>query len=120
MNKTTLVIGASTNCERYSFKAIKALTNNGHKVYALGLKNGAVNGITFETEKIQYPDVDTVSLYIGVQNQGSYYDYIESLNPKRVIFNHGTENDEFEDRLIKKGIQAVEECTLVLLATSQY
>jgi len=120
MSKPTLVIGASTNPERYAFKAITSLVNHNHKVYALGLKAGEVKGVIFDTEKVQYKDIDTVTLYVGPQNQPSYFDYIESLNPKRVVFNPGTENEEFEQRLSAKGIEAVEACTLVLLSTGQY
>ena len=32
MGKKVVVIGASNKPERYSFKAIKALVNNGHEV----------------------------------------------------------------------------------------
>ncbi len=118
--KTTLVIGASENPERYSYKAINSLVEKGHPVYALGLKSGNVAGIEFDTEQKNYTDVDTVTLYVGPQNQPGYYDYIESLNPKRVIFNPGTENSEFQNRLEKKGIQTEIACTLVLLSISQY
>lgn len=118
--KTTLVIGASTNPERYSFKAITKLVEHGHPVHALGLKSGNVAGIEFDTQPLEYKDLDTVSLYVGLKNQPDYYDYIESLKPNRVLFNPGTENAEFEQRLNAKGIETEEACTLVLLATGQY
>ncbi len=118
--KTTLVIGASENPERYSYKAINNLVENGHPVYALGLKPGNVAGVDFDTVPKNYTDVNTVTLYVGPRNQPGYYDYIESLNPKRVIFNPGTENAEFQKRLEVKGIQTEIACTLVLLSISQY
>jgi hypothetical protein len=37
-----------------------------------------------------------------------------------VIFNPGTENPAFEDFLTEKGIEPIEACTLVMLATGQY
>jgi hypothetical protein len=42
------------------------------------------------------------------------------LKPKRIIFNPGAENDELASMAAKKGIQPVEACTLVMLATNQY
>jgi predicted CoA-binding protein len=120
MNLHTLVIGASTNPDRYSFKAITSLVQHGHSVNALGLKPGEVEGVVFDTEQISNSGIDTVTLYVGPQNQPSYYDFIESLNPKRVVFNPGTENEAFETRLQAKGIEAVEACTLVMLNTCQY
>jgi predicted CoA-binding protein len=67
-----------------------------------------------------YPDVDTVTLYLSGKNQVSYYDYILSLQPRRVIFNPGTENPELQSMLQKASIDAQEACTLVLLATGQF
>ncbi|MGL5730726.1 MAG: CoA-binding protein [Bacteroidales bacterium] len=43
-----------------------------------------------------------------------------ALKPRRVIFNPGTENDTFEEMLTENGIEAMEACTLVLLASKQY
>lgn len=118
--KKTLVIGASENPERYSNKAIRALLAHNHEVVALGLKNGSVQGVAFHTEKEQFEDIDTVTLYVGPQNQPEYYSYIIGLNPRRVIFNPGTENPVFISQLKDAGIYPEIACTLVLLATGQY
>jgi hypothetical protein len=64
--------------------------------------------------------VDTITLYINPRNQKEWYDYFFKLNPKRVIFNPGTENPELEKSLEEKGIRALEACTLVLLRSGQY
>jgi hypothetical protein len=64
--------------------------------------------------------VDTVTLYVGPQHQPSWYNYILSLKPKRVIFNPGTENDELVNLLKKENIESVEACTLVMLAIGDY
>ena len=118
--KKTLVIGASLNPERYSFKAINALAQHGYEVVALGLRPGKVAGISFETEKQHFENVDTVTLYVGPKNQPEYYDYIISLKPRRVIFNPGTENPQFIEKLEAAGIYPEIACTLVLLATGQF
>ena len=73
-----------------------------------------------DVEKKAYAEVDTVTLYLGPQRQTEYYDYILSLAPKRVIFNPGTENEDFARLLAEHGIEAEEACTLVLLASGQY
>ncbi len=118
--KKTLVIGASENPERYSCKAINALVQHGHEVTALGLRAGNVAGIPFEVEKKLFESIDTVTLYVGPKNQPEYYDYIIGLKPRRVIFNPGTENPEFIEKLEAAGIYPEIACTLVLLATGQY
>lgn len=116
----TLIIGASDNPDRYSFKAAERLLNHGHQIELLGLRPKTIFGQTIETEKKQFSDIDTVTLYIGSQRQPEYYQYIVSLNPRRVIFNPGTENEEFYKVLKKNNIEAEVACTLVLLGTGQY
>jgi len=118
--KKTLVIGASENADRYSNKAIKALVSHGHEVVAIGLRKGEVAGVSFDTEKKAFENIDTVTLYVGPQNQPEYYQYILNLKPRRVIFNPGTENPEFISQLKAFGIYPEIACTLVLLATGQY
>lgn len=118
--RKTLVIGASENPERYAYKAIHALVQHGHETVALGLKAGQVAGIRFDTEKKQFEGIDTVTLYVGSKNQTGYYDYIIGLHPRRVIFNPGTENPEFTEKLETAGIYPEIACTLVLLATGQF
>lgn len=118
--KKTLVIGASENTDRYSNKAIKALVSHGHEVVAIGLRKGEVAGVPFDAVKQDFVNIDTVTLYVGPQNQPEYYQYIESLKPRRVIFNPGTENPEFISQLKASGIYPEIACTLVLLATGQY
>lgn len=116
----TLVIGASENPERYSNKAIRSLLIHNHTVVALGLKKGSVEGVSFHTEKEQFKNIDTVTMYVGLRNQPEYYSYIIGLKPRRVIFNPGTENPEFSAQLKSAGIVSEIACTLVLLATGQY
>ena len=118
--KRTLIIGASTNPMRYSYKAANMLKGKGHEIINVGIKKGAVAGVDIEPQGDVHQDVHTVTLYIGPALQPGYYDYIIQTQPKRVIFNPGTENDELELLLRENGIEAVEACTLVLLSTGQY
>lgn len=118
--KKTLIIGASSNPERYAYKAAERLLSHGHEIELLGVRPDVVFGKTVDVERKQYEGIDTVTLYIGPKHQPEYYDYVLSLNPKRVVFNPGTENMEFETLLTEKGIEAEEACTLVLLGTGQY
>ncbi|MCB0697271.1 MAG: CoA-binding protein [Chitinophagaceae bacterium] len=120
MSKKTLVLGASENPSRYSNMAIHRLLSHKHPVVAIGKRQGDVIGVKIGTDTPHMEDIDTVTLYLNPRNQQDYYDYILSLHPKRVIFNPGTENDELEDMLREKGIEAKEACTLVMLSTGQY
>ena len=120
MSKKTVVIGASDNLDRASNQAVTRLQNKGHEVIPIGIKDGEINGLKIIKEKPIVADVDTVSLYVGPKNQPEWYDYIISLKPKRVVFNPGTENPEFEELLQKNNIEATEACTLVMLSIGNY
>ena len=119
-NKPTVVIGASPNTERYSYKATISLLNNNHTVYPIGLKKGSINGLTIINDKQLIENIDTVTLYIGPDNQPEWYDYILNLKPKRIIFNPGSENTELIKLANDKGIETEIACTLVLLNINQY
>jgi uncharacterized protein len=118
--KKTVVIGASDNPERYAYKCTMALQRHKFPVVPVGLRSGEINGIKILKDYPPIPDVDTVTLYVGPIHQKSWYDYIVSLKPKRVIFNPGTENDELVNLLEKNNVECIEACTLVMLAIGDY
>ena len=120
MQKKTLVLGASIKEERYANKAVKKLRANNIDVVAIGLRKGVIGEVVIETEKLPFKDIHTITLYVGPQHQEVYFDYILSLQPKRVLFNPGTENTVLIDLLAANNIESEIACTLVLLATRQY
>ena len=119
-NKKTLVLGASTKPDRYAFKAINKLVEKGHTVLAIGQNTGEVAGVKIYTKAIPVKNIDTVTLYLNPTRQREYYNYIIEAQPKRVVFNPGTENPEFYQLLELNNIKSEVACTLVLLATNQY
>jgi len=121
MPKKTAVIGASSNPERYSFIATRMLTEYDHEVVPLGIKAGKIDNHDIITDwPAEIDDLDTVTMYVGPKRQPDLYDTVLNLKPKRIIFNPGTENAEFEAMAQAKGIETEEACTLVLLRTGQY
>lgn len=110
-----LVLGASENPERYSNRAVKLLRQHGFEVAALGNREGKINDVTINKNQVHFENIHTVTVYLGAPNQKTYYDYILSLHPKRVIFNPGAENDELKTLLEKNKIESIEACTLVML-----
>ena len=119
-NKKTLVLGASPKPMRYSFLAIEKLVDKGHSVLAVGQHAGEVAGVKIHTKAIPLKNIDTVTLYLNPSHQRDYYNYIVEVQPKRVIFNPGTENPEFFQLLKLNDIKVEIACTLVMLATNQY
>lgn len=116
----TLVLGATTNPERYANKAIRSLRSHGEPVIAFGLKEGQVEDVMIETEWNPEWNPDTVTLYLNPERQEVFRSKIIALKPRRVIFNPGTENPEFIEELRKEGIFPEVACTLVLLSIGNY
>ncbi len=120
MKNTTLVLGASLKEHRSSNYAIRRLRDSDIDTVAIGLRKGIIADVSIETENRLYKDIDTVTLYLNEKRQENFYDYIISLQPRRVIFNPGTENSVFYKILKENNILVDVACTLVLLSTNQY
>jgi predicted CoA-binding protein len=120
MTKSTLVIGASLKDSRYSNIAVKTLVSKKFPVTAIGLREGYIDETHVITETPKLNDIHTVTLYLGPENQKTWYNYILDLNPQRVVFNPGTENDEFRDLLSSAGIETIEGCTIVMVQAGTY
>ena len=122
MQENVIVLGASDNPERYSNKAIKMLSEKGHKVFPIHPKLKEINGIKVYSsiEDIKNIKIDTITLYVNPEISNSLLEVILAIKPKRVIFNPGTENYELETKLQKAGIETLEACTLVMLSTGQF
>ncbi len=118
--KKTLVLGASTNPERYSYKCISLLRQKGFETVAVGRKSGKVEDVDILTNQELFPDIDTVNIYLSAKNLQEYEDYLIQLKPNRILFPPGTENPEFEERLNKTTIKYERACPLVMLKTGTY
>jgi len=119
-NKKTLVIGGSENPARYSNRAIRSLRQNNIEVVSIAKREGRVLDVEIKTEFPVSDNIHTITMYIGQPRQSEYYSQILELNPKRVIFNPGAENDELAELLENRGIETTVACTLVMLSTGQY
>lgn len=117
--KNTLVVGASPKPERYSYEAVTRLRHYGHPVYAFGMREADIMGVPINKE---WPSekFHTVTLYLNPKRQEEYYERILALQPKRVIFNPGTENAAFQQMLTDAGIEVEVACTLVMLSVGNY
>jgi hypothetical protein len=116
----TLVIGASVNPNRYSYKVVLKLLDSGIKVIPMGINQGNIADLVIVRPFEKQKDIHTVSIYIKPEIQKEYYKYIINLQPKRVLFNPGTENPIFSQILKKHNIYWENSCSLVLLSTNQY
>jgi len=116
----TLVFGVSLKEDRYSNIVVKRLLQHNISTRAFGIRSGLVGTVNIDTQLISYTNLDTITLYVNPERQKMYYDYLLGLKPRRIIFNPGTENNEFYNLLAQHNIKAEVACTLVLLSTNQY
>jgi predicted CoA-binding protein len=120
MNKSTLVIGASLKEYRYSHICVKTLVADQIPVTAIGLREGFIDQVPVKKGFPELTDIHTVTLYLSPENQLLWYNYIMKLMPERVIFNPGTENQEFEDMLANTGIEVTEDCTIMMVEGGRF
>ncbi|RVT98287.1 CoA-binding protein [Mucilaginibacter limnophilus] len=118
--KKTLILGATPDPSRYAYLAANKLSRYGHEIVNVGQKKGEVAGVAIEQPEAVHDDIDTITLYVGSRNLPPLYDYILATNPKRIIFNPGTENSELQKLANERGIETLYACTLVMLSTGQY
>jgi predicted CoA-binding protein len=120
----TVVLGASPNRHRAAYQAVDSLVAKGHEVYPLGIrKSTTARGLKIINDRPEIEDVHTLTLYLNPQIQEEYFDYIlETLKPKRIIFNPGTENPLFIQKIRQNHpeIEIEIACTLVMLSLGHY
>lgn len=119
--QTVVVLGASNQPERYSFLALQMLTEHGHRVIPVHPSLTEILGIPVRSSlgKVTEP-IDTLTLYLGPERLEKLIPEILELNPRRVIFNPGTESPALQAALTATAIPWIEACTLVLLRTGQF
>lgn len=118
---TVAVVGASPKPERYSNRACRLLLEHDHTTYAVSPRGSDIEQATGvrNLREISEP-IDTVTMYVGPAKQEPIIEDIIASNPRRVIFNPGTESEAHEQKLKNHGIDVVHACTLVMLNTGQF
>lgn len=119
-DRTTLVLGASPESTRYAHMAVERLVANGRRVIAVGKRAGSIASIPIMQDVPEDVRIDTVTLYLNPRHQLHWHDRIIGLRPRRLIFNPGAEDPEFERKATAAGIEVLRACTLVMLATGAY
>lgn len=121
MEKVTLVLGASTKVERFSYKAVIRLQKYNYPVIALGLREGFIGNLRIRNGMpADLGPVHTIAMYLGAANQKQYYDFILNLKPRRIIFNPGTLNPELAEMALRNSIESINDCVLVMLNCGRY
>ena len=119
--RRVVIVGASDNTDRYAYKALKMLKEQGYTVLPVHPRLTDIDGVAVFSDLSQITQsVDTVTLYVNPTIGATLSEALLRLRPKRVIFNPGSECPVLVSALENTGIEAVEACTLVMLQTGQF
>lgn len=115
------ILGASNKPERYSHQAVLLLAEKGHTVFPVHPALSEIKGHHVYKTLADIPEpLDTLTLYVSPTHSTGMTDAILAAQPRRIIFNPGSENPELEKPLAAAGIEVVHACTLVMLRTGQF
>lgn len=119
--ESVVILGASNKPDRYSHRALTLLREYEHRVFPIHPVLEEIDGVKVK-KKLKDIDVpiDTVTVYINPKHLAPLVNDIITLNPKRVIFNPGTEDKDIMEKVEETGIKVIRGCTLVMLKTNQY
>lgn len=116
-----VVLGASPKRERYSNQAVRLLVEYGHTVIPVNPAQSVIEDIPVVLSLDQVEGrIDTVTVYLAPRHSATLAAALLQLNPRRVIFNPGTESPELQKLMEEGGIEVVEGCTLVMLKTGKF
>ena len=101
MGQMVAILGASDNPERYSYKAFQMLKEYKHSPLPISPKLKELEGIKVYGSIGEISEkIDTLTMYVGPELSTKLKLEILKANPRRIIFNPGSENDllqkEFE------------------------
>ena len=119
--ETVVVLGATPKEDRYAYKAMKMLTEYGHRPIPVNPAFEDVLGEKCYGSIADAPGpIDTVTLYLGAAQSEQLIAEILAAKPRRIIFNPGAENPDLARQAEAIGIETVEGCTLVMLRSGQF
>lgn len=120
-NHTVAVLGASTKTDRYSFKATELLQEYGYNTIPINTAGSEICGLQSVCSIADITSrIDTLTMYVNPAISDKLGEVILTAEPKRVIFNPGTENQDLAEKLSEQGTEVIEACTLVMLKTNQF
>lgn len=121
MSLSVAIIGASHKPQRYAYQAQVMLMDNGHTVFPVSGNGREILGVQGYNSVIDIKQpVDTVTLYLNASRHEVIKQDVLELNPRRIIFNPGTESEQLMEFYQSQNIETEAACTLVLLRTNQF
>ena len=121
-NVSVVILGLSDDPTRYAYKAAQRLKESGYTdVKGIHPSGKSVMGLeVMKTLADVKEPIHTLTVYLNPTKIDPLFEAVLKAKPKRIIFNPGTEHPTLMRIAKQKGIQVIEACTLVLLASKQF
>lgn len=115
-----VIIGASTDKNKFGNKAVRAFKSKGYTVYPVNPTAPEVEGIKAYKSILDIPETsfDMVSVYLPPQVGMKAIEEIAKKKVKEVWFNPGAESPELTAKAEKLGLTAIEACSIVGIGVS--
>jgi acyl-CoA synthetase (NDP forming) len=112
--RSVAVIGASNDRNKYGYKAVRAYSLSGFKVYPVNPKAGTIEGLKVYKSVLDIPgEVDRATLYVPPKVGLKVIEEIAEKGVKELYVNPGAESDELVDKARKLGLNPILACSIL-------
>jgi predicted CoA-binding protein len=109
-----VVLGASTDRNKYGNKSVRAYLKRGWTVYPVNPKADEIEGVkAFKSLKEITGPIDRVTVYLPPTVVITLLDDIASLHPQETYFNPGSESVEVMEKAAALGLNPIAACSIV-------
>lgn len=114
--ETVAILGASNRPERFAYRAQQQLLEKGYQPVPINPGYGEIEGVTCYPALQHCPqDISVITVYLRPDRLGPLVDEMIAANPRKVIFNPGSENRQVMVQLQQAGVEVEAACTLIML-----
>lgn len=119
MGESIAVIGASTNREKYSNRAVRAYRAEGYTVYPINPNAEEIEGLKAYASVLDVAgEIDLATLYLPPRWGLSVADAIIAKGIPEVFVNPGAESPELIEKLENAGVNVIQGCSIIALGRS--
>jgi hypothetical protein len=117
--KTVIVVGASSDREKFGNKSVRAHQAGGWQVYPVNPKGGRIEGLTAYRRIADVPGtVDRISMYVPAEVGLGLLDEIAEKQAREFFLNPGSESEVLIEAARSKGLEPLTACSIVDLGMS--
>jgi predicted CoA-binding protein len=117
--KSVAIVGASSDRSKYGNKAVRALLQQGYKVYPVNLTETEIEGLPAFRSIGDIPErPDTVSVYVRPQVVLELLPEIAAKGCDELWLNPGAESDEVIAEAERLGMNVIQACSIVGVGVS--